>query len=307
MTSRPLEVRPRRRRRQQWQRRQSAVGYAWIAPSFAVVGFILLLPVVRAVQYSLTDRTSFLAGQFVGLNNFKYLFTSHLFWLAFRNNVILFISIPVTLVTALVITGILYRGLRGSRLYEFLIFSPFLPAVASIATIFVYALSIQGPIDGMLRNIGAGGVAEPWLTNQTWAIWSVLGVVTWKRLGLTVLLFSARMTGLDRTFFDAASVDGASWSLTYRAVAIPQMRSVIGFAAVLGFIECFSWTFSYIYVLTNGGPDQATYTLEFLLYQDQFVQQLVGLASAIGVVLLIGALVVAAYRVRLLRRELRFG
>jgi ABC-type sugar transport system permease subunit len=72
---------------------------------------------------------------------------------------------------------------------------------------------------------------------------------------------------------------------------------------VLGFIEAFSWTFAYVVILTRGGPDRATFTLEYLLYRLQFDEQLVGLASAVAVVLLLAAVAVAVYRVRLARRE----
>jgi ABC-type sugar transport system permease subunit len=272
-------------------------------PAIGLVGFVLAFPVVKVVQYSFTDRTTFLDGSFVGLRNYGDLLGDELFWRSLRNNLILLLSVPLSIVIALLVTGLLYRGIRGSRLYELLIFVPFLPAVASIAVIFLYVLGNDGPLNELLRGAGADGLARGWLTDPGTAIWAVLGVVLWKRIGFTVLLFSARMASLDRSLFDAAAVDGASWARTYWQVAVPQMRSIIQFAAVLGFIEAFSWTFAYVVILTRGGPDRATFTLEYLLYKLQFEDQLVGLASAVAVFMLLAALAVAAYRVRLARRD----
>jgi ABC-type sugar transport system permease subunit len=275
----------------------------WLAPAIALAGFVLAFPIAKVVQYSFTDRTTFLDGQFVGLQNYGELLGDELFWRSLRNNLILMLSVPLSILLALVVTGVLYRGIRGSRIYELLIFVPFLPAVASIAVIFLYVLGNDGPLNELLRGAGADSLARGWLTESSTAIWAVLGVVLWKRIGFTVLLFSARMASIDRSLFDAAAVDGASWARTYWQVAVPQMRSIIGFAAVLGFIEAFSWTFAYVVILTRGGPDRSTFTLEYMLYRLQFDDQLVGLASAVAVFMLLAALAVAAYRVRLARRE----
>jgi len=282
---------------------RAARAYPWVLPALGVVGFVLAYPIVKVVQYSFTDRTTFLDGSFVGLDNYSELLRDEIFWRAFENNLILLLSVPLSIVIALAITGILYRGVRGSRLYELLIFIPFLPAVASIAVVFLYLLASDGPVNEMLRGVGADSLAHPWLTDERTAIWAVLGVVLWKRVGFTVLLFMARMASLDRTLFDAAAVDGARWTRTYWQVAVPQLRSIIQFAAVIGFIEAFSWTFAYIVILTRGGPDRSTFTLEYFLYRLQFDEQLVGLASAVAVVLLVAAVAVAAYRIWLARRE----
>jgi ABC-type sugar transport system permease subunit len=278
-------------------------GWLWVLPAVALVGFVLGFPIVKVIQYSFTDRTTFLDGSFVGLDNYSELFHDELFWRAVKNNLILLLSVPLSIALALAITGILYRGVRGSRVYEVVIFLPFLPAIASIAVVFLYLLSDGGPLNDLLRGAGLGGLAHAWLREQETAIWSILGVVLWKRIGFTVLLFMARMASIDRTQFDAAAVDGASWARAYWQVAVPQMRGIIGLAAVLGFIEAFSWTFAYIAILTQGGPDRSTYTLEYLLYKLQFDQRLVGLAAAVAVLLLLSALVVAAYRVYRAQRE----
>ena len=275
----------------------------WLAPAIALAGFVLAFPIAKVIQYSFTDRTTFLDGRFVGLQNYGELLGDELFWRSLRNNLILMLSVPLSILLALAVTGVLYRGIRGSRVYELLIFVPFLPAVASIAVIFLYVLGNDGPLNELLRGAGADGLARGWLTESSTAIWAVLGVVLWKRIGFTVLLFTARMASIDRSLFDAAAVDGASWARTYWQVAVPQMRSIVGFAAVLGFIEAFSWTFAYVVILTRGGPDRSTFTLEYMLYRLQFDDQLVGLASAVAVFMLLAALAVAAYRVRLARRE----
>jgi ABC-type sugar transport system permease subunit len=288
-----------------WQRAKPELrGYAWIAPAFVVMGAILFYPIGRVIAYSLTNETTlFPQAKFVGVDNYTSLIHTPLFWRACLNNLILLASVPIVILLALFLTAVLFRGLRGGSTYEALLFLPFLPAIAAVGVLFVYILGFHGPLNNTLRTLGMPQLAQAWLSDSRYAIWSILGVVIWKRLGFTVLLFMARMLSIDRSLFEAAAVDGASWGQTFRRVALPEMRRIIQFVAVLGFIEVFAWTFAYVFVLTRGGPDQSTYTLEFLLYRYQFANQLVGLASAVAVVLLLIALTVAVYRVRAINKE----
>jgi ABC-type sugar transport system permease subunit len=278
----------------------------WLLPALALVALVLMYPSIRSIYLSFTDQTTFIHGQWVGVDNYDELRRDPLFWRSFRNNAILLISVPVSVVVALLICAILYRGVVGRRFYETAIFLPFLPAVASVGAIFIYLLGPTGPVNNALSDVGLGSVTGAWLADPNLAIWSILGVVTWKRIGFTVLLFMARLTSLDRSHFEAAAVDGASWSRAYWRVAVPQMSGIIRFAVVLGFIEVFSWTFAFVFILTRGGPNQSTFTLDFLLYDLLFTQQLVGLACAVAVVLLVAALLVALYRIRLARLEGEF-
>jgi ABC-type sugar transport system permease subunit len=278
----------------------------WLVPALALIALVLAYPSIRSIYLSLTDQTTFLEGQWVGLGNYEELSRDPLFWRSFRNNAILLISVPVSALVALLICAILYRGIGGRRFYETAIFLPFLPAVASVGAIFIYLLGPTGPVNNAMSDVGLASLTGAWLADPNLAIWSILGVVTWKRIGFTVLLFMARLTSLDRSHFEAAAVDGASWSRAYWRVAVPQMSGIIRFAVVLGFIEVFSWTFAFVFILTRGGPNQSTFTLDFLLYDLLFTQQLVGLACAVAVVLLMTALLVALYRIRLARMEAEF-
>lgn len=281
--------------------RRSLPVLGWLLPAVVVIAFVIGYPVIQVIIDSFTSKTRFDPGEFVALENFRELMAGgdeELFWLSFRNNLVLLVSIPVTILVGLVVSSVLYRGIRGSRLYEVFIFLPFLPAVAAISVIFIYLLGWEGPLNESVRALSLEPLAQAWLTDPGLAIWSVLGVVTWKRLGFVVLLFMARMLSIDPDLLDAAAVDGATWSQAVRHVVVPEMRAIIRFVGILGFIEVFSFTFAYVFVLTRGGPFKNTYTLEYLLFSIMFRRKLVGLASAVAVLLLVLAIAVAVYQMR---------
>ena len=101
--------------------RQNAAAAAWLLPTFVFIGYVVLIPVLQVIRYSFTDKTPFTGGEWVGLDNYQRLLTgpdSFMFWRAFRNNLVLLVSIPATVIVGLVIAGILYRGITGSRVYR---------------------------------------------------------------------------------------------------------------------------------------------------------------------------------------------
>lgn len=271
----------------------------WVAPGVLAAAALYGYPLLGVAAYSVQDVTVFQPGRYVGAENFTALLSDELFWHAVRNNAILLLTVPATIVVGLALAGLLYRGMTGGSVYRSILFTPFLPAVAPVGAVFVYVFSWEGPLNAVLRSSWGEGAAVEWLTDPSIAMWSIAAVVAWKRLGLLVVLFEARLVALPRDQFEACALDGGSWWAAFRYVAVPQMRGVLSFAAVLGAIEVLSWSFAYVLVMTRGGPEgTATYVLEYVLYDLQFERQLLGRASALAALLVVAALALGALRPR---------
>jgi ABC-type sugar transport system permease subunit len=290
--------RPRQRRLD-----RGSAGFAWTLPAVVLVGIVTLAPIASVVLASLTDRTVGNDGEFIGLGNYADLASDPLFWSSLRNNLVLTLNVPLSVVIGLVLAGILFRGVRFSGFFEVVLFLPFLISVASTSVIFLFLLQLHGPVNSGLEALGLDFLARPWLTRSETATLSVLAVMLWQKIGFVVVLFYARLLSLDTEVLEAAAVDGASFWQAYRKIAVPQLRNVLVFVAILGVIDAFAFAFNYVFVLTSGGPLEASYELGFLLFQTQFRQLLIGKASAIAVVLVIVALVFGMYRVYDARRE----
>lgn len=280
-------------------KREALANYALILPALAIVSIVILYPVFGSVWASVTRD-----GSFVGLNNFRAVFEDSAFWQSFRNNLILLVSVPLRIMIALGVTAVLFRGILGRRAYELIIFLPFIPPIAAIGVVFTYLLNAAGPFNQFLSLIGTGEVSRGWLTDPDLTMWTIMGVVLWTRIGFSVLLLLARLLSVDRELFEASFVDGASWWQTFRDVALPQLRGTLEFLALLSFMEVFSWSFAYVYVLTQGGRRPTHYILELYLYQQEFLSYLPGLAAAVAVLLIAMALILAVYRYSRVRREL---
>ena len=273
-------------------------GYLLLLPAAALMALVLLYPIVGSIINSVTQD-----GRFIGTESFRTVFSDPVFWQSFKNNLILLVSIPVRLVLGLAIVAVLYRGIYGSRLYQLLVFLPFIPSIAAIGVVFIYLLNFSGPFNEFLRVAGLGFLAHGWLTEENLSMWTIMAVVVWTRLGFTVLLLMARLLTVDRSIFQAAFIDGASWPRAFWHVGIPQLRGTIEFIVILSFIEAFSWSFAYIYVLTQGANNPSQWILEVFLYNKEFLTFSTGLASAVAVVLLLMAGAIALYRYRRFRLE----
>ncbi len=279
-----------------FHRREVFSGYVLLLPALALVGLVIAFPVGQAIYQSVVIH-----GDFVGVDNYRTVLSDPFFQHAFVNNLILLTSIPVRLVLALAIAALLYRRILGHRIYETLVFIPFLPSIAAISVLFIYLLAFDGPFNSFLHTVGLGFLAHGWLTQSNLTMWTIMGVVVWTRVGFTVLLFVARLLSVDPEKLQAAFVDGASWTRTFIHVVIPELKGTIQFVVVLSVIEAFSWSFAYVYVLGQGANEPSRWILEIYLYNQEFLASVQGLASAVAVLLLAMAAALAIYRYREVR------
>ena len=160
--------------------------------------------------------------------------------------------------------------------------------------LFGQLLTLHGALNTSLQTIGLGRLAQDWLGDPDWALRSLAGVIIWRELGFGVILFLARLLSLPaERVRRAPAVDGAGWFRTHWHVTLPMMRSIIGFYLVIEAITLMSWVFSYVFVMTGGGPGQATQVTETYIYQNAFTSDIPWLAAARRRVLLIGVTAIA--------------
>lgn len=279
--------------------RAGAWPYLFALPAVVAIGFGFVYPLVSVV------RNSFYAGtfyelQFVGLGNFKSLLADGVFRQAFTNNLRLMLTVPLMTVIALLIAVLLHDGVRGWRVHRGAVFLPYILPAAGIGLAFGAFLQFNGAFNQALRAVGLTALARDWLGSPHLAIWSVGGVVVWQQLGFGVVVFLAALISLPHEVTEAARLDGVSWWQLQTRVQVPQIRSTIEFYVVTEAITVLSWVFTYVYVLTGGGPANASTVMEFYIWKNGFAQGSVGLANAAAVVVLAvaGVLIVAYLRLR---------
>jgi len=281
----------RRQRRPLWP-------YAFSAPAAVALGFGFVFPLISVI------RNSFFAGTFyhldyVGLGNYRALFGDEVFRTAVSNNLKLLLTVPIMTVLGLLIAVILNDGIRGWTLHRSAVFLPYILPAAGIGLAFSSFLQFNGGLNQALRAVGLNDLAADWLGSPHLAIWSVGAVVVWQQLGFGVVIFLAALLSLPGEVTEAAHLDGVTWWQLQMRVHLPQIRKTIGLFVVLEATTVLSWVFTYVYILTVGGPGNSSTVMEFYIWKNGFAQGAVGLANAAAVIVLLMAGVLIGVYLRL--------
>ena len=301
-----------------WRSRKERRRYGFIAgsllPALALHVVFVLSPYAQAFYLSLTDWNGISSSaRFVGLANFRRLGSDTLFLKAVRNNTVMLLVIPVaTIAIALFLATMLQmggrdgrRGVRGTRLYQVVYFFPQLLSVAIVGVLWSFAYSPNsGLINSALRGVGLGSLTHSWLAEPDMALFAVMAVMIWSGVGFYMVLFSAAIDAIPREIYEAATIDGAGGWLTFWRITLPLLRDSVQVAFVyLGIAALDGFALVQIMTVGPGGPDGATQVIGLSLYRNAFTYGRFGYASAMGVALFFGTLVVALLALRGGRKE----
>lgn len=260
--------------------------WLYLAPMLASLLFVFGYPILRLTIMSV-QRTSGGMTQFVGLASYRALFRDDVFLQAAQNNAKLLLSVPIMVLVALLLAIFLFEQIRGWRFYRTTLFLPFLLPITVVGLIFSYIFQLSGVLNEFLKAVGLGALAKDWLGSSRYALPTLAFVVIWKELGFGVVLFLARLMSVDEELFDAAEIDGCNWFQLQRHITVPQLANVIEFFVVISVITMLSWVFSYVYVMTGGGPGQATMVTELYVYLQAFRYNQMSMAAAVSMLLLV--------------------
>jgi ABC-type sugar transport system permease subunit len=263
----------------------------WIysLPMIALVGLTFGYPILCLFTYSLehVGRSIYLPTRFVGLRNFEYVATDSLFLSALSNNLRLFLCVPVLLVLGVPLAQLLHDRPRFWKAYRSLLFVPYILSIPVVGVVFGYIFQYQGQLNSGLHALGLDALAKDWLGSPAWAMPTIMAIIVWKELGFGIILCLARLTSVGEQYFEAARVDGANWWQVLRHITVPVLIPTLAFYAIVELINMLSWVFSYIYVMTLGGPQNSTVVTEYYIYQQVFQNGQIGVGAAAGLFLLL--------------------
>jgi raffinose/stachyose/melibiose transport system permease protein len=287
-----------------WRQRLEIVMF--VSPALALMAVFVVWPVASAVRMSFYHWKGFgPMDDFVGLNNYRLVLQDDVFTDAVIHNfTIVVLSILIQLPLGLGIAMLLNRRIRGRGLLRTIVFVPYVVAEVIAGVIWLQLLVPEyGVIDTTLEAIGITPPEQGFLGTPDLALPTLFVVLTWKYLGLAVLLFLAGLQGVPDELYEAAQLDGASWWHTQRRVAIPLIGPTIrtwAFLSMIGSLQLFDM----VWVMTQGGPANATTTMATYLVNQGTDRGNYGIAGAASVVLFVVGLVMALfYQVFVLRRD----
>lgn len=272
--------------------------YLYLIPVIAMLGIFVYVPVVTNLGYSLLDFSAFSpTKEFVGLQNFATLFTDPVIRTAIVNNIwYCVISVIFQCGLSLGVAAVLEDRLlrRVSTVLRTMYFLPVLISMTVVALLFSFVYHPKiGLINTGLKIIGLGHLTHAWIGSTDTAIFAAIAMSQWHSMGYTMMLYIVAIQGIPDDLYEAAEIDGAGRLRRFMHVTIPQVREM-AFVTVVTTITGAFLVFNDVYILTSGGPGNASTTLAVYMYKNAFQLDKMGYASAISVFMLIICLILAA-------------
>jgi multiple sugar transport system permease protein len=291
--------------KQKWLGAQP-LGMLFILPYVIFLIGIYVYPLI--VQFFISFKDYFFAAPgaqvsrpWVGFQNYTNVLKDPTFQRSIFNVFeFMIINVPATVVLSMVLAYALNAKIRGLSFFRGAYYAPYVTASVAIVTVWLFMFGETGLVNTVLGSLAPN---PSWLINKYWAMPMIALFVTWKQLGFFILLYLAALQNVPKELYEAADVDGASTFGRFRSVTVPGVRPATTLVVILATITAMN-LFTEPYLLTNGGgPNGASVTPVFYMYQKGVEQGQAGYAAAIGMILLVITLLIALVQRKLLERD----
>ena len=268
------------------------ISLLFLLPALLFYAVFELWPIVQTIWYSLYDWNGIDESTFVGLGNYKTVFTDPDLYGSILHSFYLIIFFSIIPIMFGLIIAVLVKDMKSKMGRGFAQVCLFLPRVIPGAGVaWTWMLADKGTVNQLLRAIGLGDVAHVWLGDQSTSLNAVGVIGFWLQLGFCVVLLLSGIGGIDQSLYEAASLDGAGWWRQLFHITLPGLRGQIGVCLTMTIISALA-SFDVVYMSTQGGPGTSTMVPGVQVYRLAFTQQSVGLASALAVALMVLVLLV---------------
>lgn len=274
--------------------------FLYVVPVLVLSGALIYYCIGFTGYASLTDWDGLSnTMKFIGARNYGWLLQSDTFWVAVRNTLLfMVVTVGVQAGLGLLLAVVLKEKLPGSSVFKAIYFLPIAMAPVIIASIFRIMLDANvGTLNTVLDSIGLGSLAQDWLGDPHWALVSIMCVNIFEWMGFSMMIYYAGLMAIPPEIYEAAELDGAGfWTKLFR-ITIPQLRATTNVLIVLGIVGSLK-TFDIVKLTTSGGPGTSTEFLATFLYRLGLNQFRGGRSAAVGVMILVLAVVLSLLQVR---------
>jgi len=283
--------------------KQKSLPWFFILPTFFFLGMFTYYPALKSLYLSFNSMNVVNPTPiFTGLDNYISIFKTPLFWQVLKNNLFYAgITMPLTLGLALILALLLNRKMFGDAIYKASVYYPNIIPMAAASMVWLYIfLPGYGILNYLFSKLGIPNIE--WVTNHKNAIWALIIVAIWKNAGYYMIIFLSGLQQLPLDVYEAAEIDGASkwkqfWSITW-----PLLSPTTFFVFIIAVINSFQ-SIDQIYLMTRGGPSNATNMFVYYIYQVAFRFWDFGKASALTVILLLLLLLFTLFAFTFIERQ----
>lgn len=269
--------------------REMRAAYLFILPMFAGLVLFSVIPFIQNVLYSFRKMGTFGEGTFVGLKNYRDMLQDETFWLALKNTgFYALVGVPLVIILSIFLANLLNKQIRGRTVYRTLLYIPAVTIPAAIGILWRWLLNYQyGIVNWILEKLGLSRVA--WLGDVRFVRWAIILVVVWSMVSTYTIIMLAALQGIDRSYYEAARLDGATNRQLFFKITLPMLTPMIFFSVIMVTIGILQ-IFDFIYLMVDRSTLPYTYSMSLVTYFYECAfnkSSMRGYGAAISVVLAI--------------------
>lgn len=281
-----MEAKVKQRFKSDYYSRERRAGYLFVLAPVLQFFLFALIPLLFSLYAGFTDWTSISTPEFIGLQNFKDIFTDPNFWKSIWNTVYMMIGIPIGLTLALGLALAMNRGIPGTKTFRVLYYIPVISSIAAVSILWRWVYNGDyGLLNQLLSVFGIDG--PNWLNNASTVKPAITAMMVWKGLGTSMLLYLAGLQSIPSTLKEAAEIDGANAWQSFRYIILPMLKPVTFYLIITGIIGGSQIFIEPSIMVDNGGVNYSAATVVYYLWDKAFKNYQMGYACAVGWVLAI--------------------
>lgn len=279
--------------------RSNMTGYAFILPNLIGYTIFVFIPVIFSFIMSVMSWDgSQRPMEFVGLQNFREILADKVFVGSLQHTIsYALMTVLPTLILALLLAVLLNSKIKGVAIFRTAFYFPYIASIVAVGAVWNMLFQPDfGPVNEFLKFLG---MADPprWVVDTDWAMVAISIVSVWKYMGYYMIVYLAALQGISASLYEAAGIDGANGWQKLIYITVPMLTPTTFFVLIMLTIQCFK-VFDLVYVMTGGGPGNATKTLVNFIYEKAFKTWEFGPASAAAIVLFAIVLVITLIQFR---------
>lgn len=300
---------PVRKKRKKKYKKENFFEFLCVMPAVFLVVLLNHYPLVELIRYSFTDWNMLKKSySYVGVKNWVWFFstlkTNHV-WNSFKVTFIYTVlHLAIVIVVGLLLALLFNRMTRGFGFMRSVVFMPHYIAMSSVAVIFVWLFNESyGVFNYLLKTVGLDPVA--WLSSSKMAIFSLVIVASWRGIGYNMLIYLSAMQGINKDYYEAASLDGANKFQVFKNITLPLLSPTTAFLLVTQFINSMK-VYNLVDIMTNGGPARSTEVMVYHLYKMTFEDYRIDRASVVSILFFIFMVIITALTMKWQDRKVNY-
>ncbi|WP_274310109.1 carbohydrate ABC transporter permease [Solibacillus daqui] len=266
--------------------RFSEVQTAWLfmAPGLILLALFTFWPIIYSVPLAFTNYSVIGETKFVGFENFKRAFSDVNFIASVKNSLFYMIIVPFIQIISILMAILVNRKIAGIKFFRAAFYIPVVTSMVAVSIIWGWLMSSNGVLNYILLSIGIINEKISWLSDKDTALWAVMFITLWKGLGYYMMIYLAGLQAVPTDCIEAAKIDGASNFQVIRKITIPLLKPYVFFCTLISLMSAIR-VFDEVFVLTSGGPGNATLTSSLYIYEQGFEVFEFGYSSALGLII----------------------